>query len=277
MINGKEADCRTGGLAVGPTLPDPLPKPLTSYGGIAVPLNVTSPQVSSAAGGPALSPRKRSVSDRAALEDSIGWGKFAMMPASPVVTSPYPVTGSVTSGMTSGLFQSEDPSSLLTEIVGQPFSDPSGARGILPSASPVKQAVITNPCADQEVPPGGTEGFPSAPDQRTGVEEDNPYAALARSLSMGLDSFDPGVSDQPQKDNPVLVALVTNHLRSLLDEQAEHLKETGDATALTPGQVARLREQHVQVSPCTSAMSSVVVESNPLGGPRISEIRTFVL
>ncbi|GAQ80862.1 SANT/Myb domain containing protein [Klebsormidium nitens] len=294
MVNGKETEHRIGGLAVEADL-----KPLTSFGGIALPLDVTSPQVFPAAGGPgqavSLSPRKRSISDRAALEESLGWGTFPMMAsAPPVVTSPYPVLGSATSGITSALVQSEDPSSLLTEIIGRPFSTPSdglsgpgGAGGIpLPTASPVMLTAVAKPSPDQELP-GGTEGFPGMSNQRNGIEEDNPLAALARSLSIEpgvLDSVKPGVSDNPQSENPVLVALVTNHLRSLLDEQAEHLKETEDAATLTPTQVVRLREQHLQIRSALSFLSSLAgipdplsLEADRLSGPRELDERETTL
>lgn len=248
-VNGNETNpgaSRTGALEA--LLPDANPKPLTSQAateGNAVPSNVMSHQVPAAAGGfrqaERSPPRKRSVSDRAAMEDLLGLGRFSVTPAPHAVTSQYPVLSSGVSGMTSEVVQSGDPSLFLTD---QRFPSPLSARGAWgtsPTASLPNQAGFTKPGANPHAT-GETDGFLRAPKQRRIAEDESSYAARATGLQKpgSLDSVKPAVSNE----NKVLVSLVTNHLRSLLDEQAAQLKVVGEGPG---GQVVRLREQHVQV------------------------------
>jgi hypothetical protein len=150
---------------------------------------------------------------------------------------------------------------------------------------------------------GLTGGMPAASGLTVGFEEgfDHPaaeeelFAAFAWNtlkqrdgLQLALKGPDsqepvsnPGVMSDGEPDSADLAALVTEHLQNLLDEQAEHIKQTwaSPGAAFGPDHVLKLREQHDQIRSALAFLSSLTglpnppsnQASNPSESDRVSE------
>lgn len=91
----------------------------------------------------------------------------------------------------------------------------------------------------------------------------------------------PGAMLDGEPGSADLAALVTEHLQNLMDEQAEHIKQTwaSPGAAFGPDHVLRLREQHNQIRSALAFLSSLTglpnppsnQASNPSASDRVSE------